>query len=309
MKYLVGYSGFVGSNLSDSKKFDGLYNSKNIEESFGKNPDLLVYSGVRAEKFLANKNPEEDKKEILKAFENIKKINADKVVLISTIDVYSKPFDVDENSEIKTDELSAYGFNRFLLEQLVRLSYPDSLIIRLPGLYGNNLKKNFIFDLINIIPSLLNEQAFSKLKTQDKTIENFYNRQENGFFKCVELNKDDKNILIEYYKKANFSTLNFTDSRASFQFYNLSYLWNHIELAVKNNIKTLNISTEPVSVRDILEVMKKDQFVNEITTNIPFYNYKTIYDNLFSGQNGYLFDKKFVLEDIKKFIEHYSEVN
>ena len=54
MTALVGYTGFVGSNIASSFKFDRLFNSKNIKEAYGLNPDLCVYSGVRAEKYLAN---------------------------------------------------------------------------------------------------------------------------------------------------------------------------------------------------------------------------------------------------------------
>ena len=40
---IVGYTGFVGSNICDTTEFDAYYNSKNIEEAFGTCPDLLVY--------------------------------------------------------------------------------------------------------------------------------------------------------------------------------------------------------------------------------------------------------------------------
>ena len=60
MKALVGYTGFVGSNLAASTKFDGLYNSKNVKEAYGTNPDVLYYSGVPAAKFIANKFPQQD---------------------------------------------------------------------------------------------------------------------------------------------------------------------------------------------------------------------------------------------------------
>ena len=53
MKAIVGYTGFVGSNLTASGDFDAKYNSGNIREAFGTKPDLLVYSGLRAEKYLA----------------------------------------------------------------------------------------------------------------------------------------------------------------------------------------------------------------------------------------------------------------
>ena len=89
---LVGYTGFVGSNIDLKGNIDKKYNSKNIKDAFGTNPDILIYSGVRAEKFLANKEPERDLHNIREAVENIKKINPKKLVLISTIDVYKNRY-------------------------------------------------------------------------------------------------------------------------------------------------------------------------------------------------------------------------
>ena len=75
MKALVGYTGFVGSNLAANGDFDGLYNSKNVKEAYGTNPDVLYYSGVPAAKFIANKFPEMDMSIMKGAVENIRKIN------------------------------------------------------------------------------------------------------------------------------------------------------------------------------------------------------------------------------------------
>ena len=113
---LVGYSGFVGSNIEAKHNFDGLYDSRNVEEAYGTNPELLVYSGVPAQKFIANKFPEEDFRIIEGAIENIKKINPKKIVLISTIDIYKNPIDVDEDSNIDVNDLQPYGKNRYYLE-------------------------------------------------------------------------------------------------------------------------------------------------------------------------------------------------
>ena len=49
MNAIVGYTGFVGSNLYTPERFRAAYNTKNIETAFGTGPDLLVYAGVRAE--------------------------------------------------------------------------------------------------------------------------------------------------------------------------------------------------------------------------------------------------------------------
>lgn len=150
MKALVGYTGFVGSNLYASGDFDAAYNSKNIQEAYGTCPDLLVYAGLRAEKYLANNAPEKDMEQIMEAEHNIEKIKPKKLVLISTIDVFKEPKNVDERSVIDTENLHPYGYNRYQMELWVRKNYPDALIIRLPGLFGKNIKKNFILSLIHI---------------------------------------------------------------------------------------------------------------------------------------------------------------
>lgn len=300
---LVGYTGFVGSNIVKNLEFDCLYNSKNIEEAFGTSPDILVYSGVRAEKFLANNEPEKDLEIIKNAFVNIKKINPKYVVLISTIDVYKNPVDVDESTVIDTDNLHPYGFNRYYLEKLVANEFENHTIIRLPGLFGENIKKNFIYDLINVIPSMLNEEKFMQLCSKDNFIKDYYLKQENGFYKCKQVTEFERDELKKYFDKIGFSALNFTDSRGVFQFYNLNYLSEHIKIAIKNNIKLLNLAVEPVSVNEIYKTIKGKEFVNEVAKVIPQYDYKTKYAEIFGGKNGYIFDKQLVLKHIMKFVE------
>lgn len=300
---LVGYTGFVGSNLTEQYKFEGLYNSKNIEEAYGKNPELLVYSGVPAQKFLANKEPDKDFEVIKGAIENIKRINPKRLVLISTIDVYKDTNNVNESTEIIPEDLQAYGRNRFYLEQWVKENYDNYLIVHLPGLYGKNIKKNFIYDLIHVIPSMLKEEKYKELTEKDDTIKNYYEKLDNGFYKCIELSTEDKKILKDYFNKIGFSALNFTDSRGKYQFYNLAYLWEHIQKALENNIRILNLATEPISIEELHKYIKGTEFVNEITNNIPNYNFKTQYCEMFNGKDGYIFDKQYILEDIKRFVE------
>ncbi len=299
--FLVGYTGFVGSNINGNHSFTKCFNSKNIEEAFGLNPDLLVYSGVPAQKFMANANPKEDFNIILNAIENIKKINPKELVLISTIDVYDNPVNVNEDDEF-TISKEAYGKNRKYLEDWVINNIANYHIIRLPGLYGNNLKKNFIYDVINIIPSMLKKDKFQELVLKNSSLNDYYYEADNGFYKCRELNLEEKNNLKNIFKELNFSALNFTDSRGSYQFYNLAYLWNHIEVAIKNNIRILNIATEPITISELYKYLFNKEFVNEISNSIANYDFKTKYDYLFNGSNGYLFDKNFVLEDIKEYV-------
>ena len=300
---LVGYTGFVGSNLSASHDFDALYNSKNIHEAFGTNPDILIYSGLRAEKFLANKFPEKDLASVKEAFSNIQKINPKTVVLISTVDVYQSPLNVTEDSLIKTDNLPAYGLHRHLLEQWVEDEFENRLILRLPALFGMNLKKNFLYDYIHKIPSLLDESKFTDLCAIDSSLKLFYTKEENGFYKCRSLSENERNILKRYFSKVGFSALNFTDSRAVFQFYNLANLWNHITIALENGIQRLNLATEPISTSTLYHYLCGEEFTNEMIKPVPNYDFKTKYADIFGGDNGYLLSADTVMREIKEFVE------
>lgn len=306
MKSLVGCTGFVGSNLAAETHFDGLYHSTDVVDAYGTKPDLLVYAGVSSEKFLADHNPEKDRNVVGTAFENMKRIAPKRLVLISTIDVYKTPVDVDEDSRIETDGLLPYGLNRYDLEQRVEEEFPDHLVVRLPGLYGKGLKKNFLYDFIHVIPSMLTEAKFGELCAKDPLIRQYYTKQENGFFKCIPLTPGQTEKLKEYFRAVGFSALNFTDSRGAFQFYNLAYLWRHIQTALEHGLKKVNLITEPVTVSEIYRAVKGTDWKNELPNPVPCYRARTKYSELFGGKNGYIFDRKFVIEDVKEFIKSNS---
>lgn len=303
MNILVGYTGFVGSNIYEKGKFDNVYNSKNIETAYGTNPDLLVYAGLRAEKYLANNAPEKDMELIYQAEKNIEKINPKKLVLISTIDVFKNPQNVDENTEIDTEGLHAYGYDRYQLEVWVREKYPDALIIRLPGLFGKNIKKNFIYDYINVIPFMLKKEKYQELVNQDQEIEKYYICQENGFYK-VNVNEEKKEELKNRFRKLGFSALNFTDSRSKYQFYNLENLWADINRAMDAKILLWHPATEPVSAGEIYKYLTGKEFVNKLNGTPANYNYKTIHAECFGGHDGYIMTKNKVLEEIKQLVQN-----
>lgn len=303
---IVGYTGFVGSNLCASHTFNSCYNSKNIERAFGTEPDLLLYSGVRAEMFIANKFPEKDLEIIENAIENIKRIKAKRVVLISSIAVYNQTFNVDENTVINKKESTAYGRNRRILEEWVEQNYTDSLVVRLPGIYGMNLKKNFLYDMIHIIPAMLTEAKYKELSAQSELIKANYVMQDNGFAKCV-ADEDTRKVLKGEFQKNGFTALLFTDSRGIFQYYNLNRLWQLIETALYNNIRTVNVAVEPVTIAEIYShVYDGKTFTNYLDKPVPHFDFRTVHTNVFGGENGYILDKKTCLDDIKRFIHEQT---
>lgn len=305
---LVGYTGFVGSNIYAVGRdmIEGLYNSENIEDAYGTSPDVLIYAGMRAEKYLANKVPEADMGLVRQAEENIHRIAPQKLVLISTIDVFKDPNGKDEGAEIDTQGLHPYGLNRYRLEQWVRENIPDALIIRLPGLYGANIKKNFLYDYINVIPSMLKETKFAELAAKDPQLWNYYELQRNGFYKCMAFSEEEKRTVREKFRKVGFTAIQFTDSRNVYQFYPLSRLWSDIRIALKSKLTLWHPATEPVSASEVYRFLTGRDFVNNLSGQPVYYDYRTKYADLFEGNGDYLMSKEAVLEDIRQFVGSFS---
>lgn len=303
MKIIVGYTGFVGNNICSSTDFDGFYNSKNIDKAYGTNPDLLVYSGVKAEKYTANLFPEKDKELIEDAKRNIELINPKQIVLISTIDVLDDVNGKDEDAVINEEALEAYGYNRYQLEKWVIANYKNHLIIRLPALFGENIKKNFIFDLINIVPSKIKKEKMEELSLIENRIKSYYQLNEDGFYYIKQLLNNDKNNLIQLLEKVNFCALSFTDDRSKYQYYNLKKLWKDICVALDNNITLLHLSTEPILSSELYSMVTGKEFVNKCSRIPVNYNYKSKYYKYYGGSDGYLYDKNTILKECVDFIK------
>jgi dTDP-4-dehydrorhamnose reductase len=146
---LIGYSGFVGSNLQQQYSFDDLYRSSNIQEIRGKSYDLVVVSGVSAAKWRANQAPEEDRQAIQGLLDHLVHVKADRVVLMSTVDVYPVAANVDECFDCASLPNHAYGTNRLYVEESLQSSFNNVFVVRLSGLFGPGLKKNVIYDLLH----------------------------------------------------------------------------------------------------------------------------------------------------------------
>ena len=301
MNALVGSTGFVGSNLYTPERFQAAYHSKNIADAYGTEPDLLVYAGVRAEKYLANHDPEKDLENIRQAEANIEKIRPRRLVLISTVDVLKNPAGADETAGVETDGLHPYGAHRALLEQWVRNRYPDALIVRLPALFGKNLKKNFIYDLIHRIPQMLKEDRFEELSKKDPRLKAYYPVQENGFRKAA-VPEGEQETVKGIFDGLGFSALNFTDSRSRFQFYNLERLWDDLRTAAENGLRLVHFATEPVTAGELYRFLTGEPFVNELAAPPACYDFRTRYGRLYGAEGDYLCGRAEVMNEIREFV-------
>jgi len=208
MDAIIGHTGFVGSNIIEKMKFDFMYNSKNINEISNHEYDLVICSGIPSLKWYANKHPKEDLENINKLLGNLVSVKCNKFILISTIDIYKIGF--NNPKFIKCDKNHfPYGYNRYLAEIELQKIYGDRLvIIRIPALFGNHLKKNILYDLIN-----------------------------NDLYK----------------------PLNLCDT---YQWYDVRDLTNDINFILKNQILEINLLSEPIRIKEIVDEFFQIDLIN-----------------------------------------------
>lgn len=303
---LVGSTGFLGGNLTHSHSFENVCHSSDVAEYYGSRPELCVYSGVPAAMYLANTDPESDYKIMEQARENIRRINAKKTVLISTVAVFSDSRGKYEDSPVPSEALPAYGKNRLQLEQWVREDLPDALIIRLPALYGADLKKNFLFDLHTVTPAMLTEEKYRQIGAESALVRDSYVPGKNGFFTLSD--NCDRAELRRFFTGYSFNALCFTDSRSRYQFYPLARLWNDISAALDARLTLLHLCTPPVSASEVYEaVTGKNDWHNEISGKAPFsYDMRSCHSRLLGGAEDYLCTKEAELADIVRFMNEWA---
>lgn len=218
---LIWYTWFVWSNLDSQYDFEYKYNSKNIGDIDGESFDLVVCAWVKAVKWYANQHPEEDEEGINSLIKHLKTIKTEKFVLISTIDVYPEPFLATEDSVQNFQYNQPYWKNRYNLEEFVKKTFNDYLIIRLPWLFGKNIKKNVIFDLLN------NNQT-------EKIITNASFQ-----YYCLDNLREDIQVCIDNNLKiVNFATEPLETQEIVDKFFPESSIWSDVENPVKYDFRT-----------------------------------------------------------------------
>lgn len=249
---LIGYTGFVGRNLTQQYDFTDFYNSKNFQEMKEQEYDLVVCGGVSAVKWMANKEPENDREGIKALEELLSTIKAKQFILISTIDVYPITQGKDESFDCGSMENHPYGTHRLAFEKFCTNHFEDCTIVRLPGLFGEGLKKNVIYDLLND--------------------------------NCLEM----------------------INTKSSFQYYYLKYLWQDIQKAIANNVKYINLFTEPVSTKDIYETFFASKSIGQAEAAEGHYDLYTQYANLWNNSGNYIYTKNEMMQHLSDFISDYQ---
>ena len=147
MDALIGSTGYVGGTLLAQRHFAARYHSTDIAAIRGQRFGRLVCAGATAVKWWANANPGEDRRRIQSLMADLRHVEAERFVLISTIDVYGHPVATTEADPPAPTQ--PYGRHRLELERFAAHHFPRVHIVRLPALFGPGLKKNALYDLLH----------------------------------------------------------------------------------------------------------------------------------------------------------------
>lgn len=151
MDALFGHTGFVGSFLKENlpPRTTAYFNSKNVRSAKGRSYRNVYCACISATKWWANKNPEEDLKNIESALSVLTSIKCESITLISTIDVHDHGYPLQEEG-CQFPSGDPYGKNRMYAENVLHEAFGERLVVmRLPALFGVGIKKNVLFDLLN----------------------------------------------------------------------------------------------------------------------------------------------------------------
>ena len=167
----------------------------------------------------------------------------------------------------------------------------------------SSIKKNFIYDYMNLIPFMLKSEKMEELSQKENSLKQYYSLQKNGFYRLNHITTGERNVLKKMFADLGFTALNFTDSRSKYQFYPLRRLWADIQTALQNDILLWHPATEPISAAEVYRYLSGDTFVNELDGSLANYDYKTVYSAYFGGSDGYISKKEDVLMEIKSFVK------
>lgn len=257
---LIGGTGFVGGNLLRQHPFSTTLNSRTIDAAAGQSFDTVVCAAAPGSMFEANNFPDRDKAKMDALTDQLSRIGARRFVLVSSIAVLARFDGGDDETTTAFQEDLAYGRHRRALEAFCADHFDDCLILRLPALYGEGLKKNFIFDLLNPVPSMLTPARFDDALAALDPAPGAALKASYGWNDTLGMHAVDRAALRATGQQAaieaglgaaGITAVQFTHPDTRFQYYGLDRLWADIGTCFANGIDVLHLATEPLRAGDV----------------------------------------------------------
>lgn len=127
-------NGLIGKRLQEFVKATHVFNSFQLFDLHLEQYDTIYVAAPSGNRIWASQNPHTDQASTGLLIRNLLVTKCNRIVLISTGDTQVRPN-------------TGYGKNRLELENAIRGRFENHYVIRLPGLIGNDITKNILYDI------------------------------------------------------------------------------------------------------------------------------------------------------------------
>lgn len=305
---LIGDTGFVGGILASAIAFARRYNSRNIDTIAGESFDVLVCAGAPATMWAANADPEGDRANLDRLSRALERAHAEHLVLISTIAVFDDAGAGYSESRASYETNKAYGRNRRELELRVQ-GRSGAVVVRLPALFGPGLKKNFVYDVLNPVPSFVKTEKYESVAATFSAAETALAGEVFRYDEGLGMMRLDRTalqhgsrreVLEAAFERAGFLARSFTNSDSRFQYYNLLNLRADLERCLEAGLAVVNICSEPWRAGDLHAALTGTEFVNP-DPPLTREDMRTDHAAAFGRPGPYLYGRDEILADLRAF--------
>jgi hypothetical protein len=260
--------------------------------------------------FIANREPDRDLAQIEALIKWLDGVRTRRFVLISSIAVLQDFAAGDDKATQAFQQELAYGRHRRLLEAFCETRFDECLVVRLPALFGPGLRKNFVFDLLNPVPTMLPE---AKLEILLEQLEPSLRDVLAGFYvpdPATAMHRLDRNALDADPRRgaldaavraAGMSATQFHNPDTTFQYYDISRLWQDIGIALRAGLDHVHLTVEPLRAADI-HIRLLGSEMRQTAARLHREDMRTRHAALWDREGHYLEDADTVLGKLAAFV-------
>lgn len=261
---ILGATGFVGSTLQRALPGAQGFNSRTVSQAHGRRFDRLFCAAAPGSMFEANRDAERDAARIEGLIHSLRQIQADQFILISTIAVLERFDGGDTEADSRYQQETPYGVHRRRLELACQEHFPRCLVVRLPALFGTGLAKNFLFDLLNPLPTLLTPDSFERLQTglpaalQPGLAAVYAPDERLGLWvvnRGALASLAERAALEAEAEALGVNAIRFHSRETTYQFYELALLGADLERALAAGLALLHLAPAPLRTTEIFTAL------------------------------------------------------
>lgn len=109
-----------------------------------------------------------------------------------------------------------------------------------------------------------------------------------------------KNAVYDLLNSNQVEKLN---PAATYQFYDLEWLWGDIQRSIEGGLDLVNFVTEPVSLEDVAKDVFGITLPSQENSSAAQFNVTSRHAELFGGDCGYLYSRQQVLDAMQQFVK------